>query len=161
MSANLRELDAIGTASTDVPLVPVWFHIIRRGMSISQGNIPDTWIIAQFNVLNTAYAGRIKFQLSGVTKTTNMGWFPLPRTGTAEQRMKRALRRGTMKTLNFYSTQLRGGLLGWATLPGGGLRGLVATVPKASASGTFVLCGCRFWGSCQPQRLISPKGVRE
>jgi len=117
LAAKLRQHDAINTASTDVPLVPVWVHVVRRGTKISQGNTPHTWIVAQINVLNTAYAGRIKFQLLGVTKTTNIGWFPLRTTGSAEWRMKQALRRGTMQTLNLYTTQLTGGLLGWATLP--------------------------------------------
>ncbi len=37
--------------------IPVYWHVIRRGTGISNGDIPDSQITAQMNVLNSAFAG--------------------------------------------------------------------------------------------------------
>jgi hypothetical protein len=54
--------------------------------------------------------------LAGVTRTTNASWFNAGSGSGAEVAMKAALRQGTSKTLNIYTTN-GGGLLGWATFP--------------------------------------------
>jgi len=52
-------------------VIPVQWHVVRSGTSISQGNIPDSWINAQISVLNQAYQGSgFSFQLAGVSRTT-------------------------------------------------------------------------------------------
>lgn len=112
-AARLRTRKAAGVANTAVPQVNVWFHVVRSGLDITQGNIPDSWITAQLDVLNGAFVGRFRFNFMGTTRTTNAAWHPLP--DAAEFQMKQSLRRGTAATLNFFITRLDGGLLGVST----------------------------------------------
>ena len=58
--------------------VPVYFHVVHAG---GVGNISQTVIDQQMNVLNLAYAGfyggvnsGFKFKLAGVTRTDNADW---------------------------------------------------------------------------------------
>ncbi len=69
-------------------------------------------------VLNAAYASSgFTFQLMGTTVTANNTWYTAGPGTTAERQMKQALRQGTAATLNIYSNNPGGGLLGWATFP--------------------------------------------
>ncbi|NOJ94933.1 zinc metalloprotease [Corallococcus coralloides] len=98
--------------------VPVYFHVIRAGTGIANGDIPDSQITAQMNVLNAAYANTpFKFTLAGTDRTTNSQWYSLRSGSAAEKKMKSALRKGGPESLNIYSANLGGGLLGWATFP--------------------------------------------
>jgi hypothetical protein len=98
--------------------IPVHFHVIRSGDAVSQGNVPDSWIAAQIQVLNDAYASTpFRFTLEGTTRTTNADWFAMTPDTTAESQAKNALRVGGAGTLNIYSANPSGGLLGWATFP--------------------------------------------
>jgi hypothetical protein len=98
-------------------IVPVWFHVIRTGTAVSQGNVPDGWISAQIQVLNDAFATTpFVFQLAGTTRTTNATWYNMGLGSAAERAAKTALRVGGPGTLNVYSTN-GGGYLGWATFP--------------------------------------------
>jgi Pregnancy-associated plasma protein-A len=98
--------------------VPVYFHVINNGGSLGQGNIPDSQIAAQMQVLNAAYAGTpFTFTLVQTTRTTNATWFALSPGSTAEAQAKSALRQGGAGSLNIYSANPGGGLLGWATFP--------------------------------------------
>jgi hypothetical protein len=104
--------------------IPVAFHVITRGDSYADGNIPDAHIKAQIDVLNESFAGRtggartpFRFELVSIDRTENPGWFNLgPGTG-GERAMKEALRVGGPDTLNIYSAKLTQWLLGWATFP--------------------------------------------
>jgi hypothetical protein len=104
--------------------IPVAFHVITRGDTYDDGNIPDSQIHAQIDVLNQSYAGRtggartpFRFKLVSIDRTENPGWFNLgPGTG-GERAMKEALRVGGANTLNIYSAKLTQFLLGWATFP--------------------------------------------
>ncbi|MCY1036826.1 zinc metalloprotease [Corallococcus sp. BB11-1] len=98
--------------------VPVYFHVIRKGTGIANGDIPDSQITAQMNVLNAAYSNTpFKFTLAGTDRTTNSTWFALGSGTSAEKKMKAALRKGGAGALNVYTANLKGGLLGWATFP--------------------------------------------
>ncbi|RKG79989.1 zinc metalloprotease [Corallococcus sp. CA049B] len=98
--------------------VPVYFHVIRAGTGIANGDIPDSQITAQMNVLNAAYSNTpFKFTLAGTDRTTNSQWYNLRSGSAAEKKMKSALRKGGPESLNIYSANLGGGLLGWATFP--------------------------------------------
>lgn len=97
--------------------IPVYWHVIRRGTGIANGDIPDSQITAQINVLNSAYASTgWQFSLAAVDRTTNTSWYTCA-GGSCETQMKNALRRGTADDLNIYSNNMGGGLLGWATFP--------------------------------------------
>ena len=106
--------------------IPVWFHVIRSGTSSSQGNMPRAWIDAQMSVLNQSYSGLtggkgtdtpFRFQLAGITRTTNSTWYNSCDSTGVESQMKTALRRGGAETLNLYTCNPGSGLLGWATFP--------------------------------------------
>lgn len=102
--------------------VPVWFHVIRKDTTVEGGNLPLSRINAQMRVLNDSFSGAtggvasgFRFELQGVTRTTNGGWFHVNGYGT-DRSMKEALRRGGPETLNIYSAKLGANLLGYAYL---------------------------------------------
>ena len=98
--------------------IPVWFHVINKGSGLSNGDIPQSQIDDQMAVLNSAYANTpFKYTLAGVDRTTNSTWYTMAPGSTAEKNAKTALRQGGPETLNLYSANPGGGLLGWATFP--------------------------------------------
>jgi len=122
--------------------VPTYFHVINKGSGIANGDIPDSQITAQMNVLNAAYANTpFRFVLQGTDRTTNSKWFALKDGSANERAMKKALRKGGKESLNIYTANLSGGLLGWATFPSSytsqplqdGVVMLYSSVPGGSA----------------------------
>jgi hypothetical protein len=112
-----RQGDLLATAASAVT-VPVYWHVINNGTSLDSGNIPDSQISSQIQVLNNAYgAYGFTFVLMAVDRTTNSSWYSAGPGTTAEQQMKTALRQGSADDLNIYSNNMGGGLLGWATFP--------------------------------------------
>jgi hypothetical protein len=108
--AGAREsgrLDAAGDIT-----IPVAFHVIYYG---TEGNIPDSMINAQLNVLNAAYNGTgFAFTLASIDRTNSRQWF----TGCyGNQNFKRDLAVDVPHTLNFYTCKPRGNILGYAYLP--------------------------------------------
>lgn len=98
--------------------IPVWFHVINKGSGIANGDVPQSQIDAQIAVLNAAYANTpFKFSLAGVDRTRNATWFAMTPGTKAESKAKATLRKGGPETLNLYSANPSGGLLGWATFP--------------------------------------------
>ncbi len=107
-----RELEVTGGT------INVYFHVIRKGTGIANGDVPLSQINDQINVLNAAYAPwGWSFVLISVDRTTNSTWYTAGPGSTAERNMKNALRQGTADDLNIYSSNPGGGLLGWATFP--------------------------------------------
>ena len=99
-------------------VVNTYVHVINRGTGTANGDIPDTWIAAQMNVLNAAYAPwGWSFNLVSTDRTTNANWYTMTPGSTAERQAKTALRRGTADDLNLYTANIGGGLLGWSTFP--------------------------------------------
>jgi len=80
--------------------VKVYFHVIMDGPdTVSDddltGDIPQTWITDQINVLNAAYAGSgFHFILAGTDRTENAAWFEQLVPGSQEKAMKTALHKG-------------------------------------------------------------------
>ena len=104
--------------------VPVAFHVINNGAGLANGDVPDSQIADQITVLNQAYAGLtgganvgFTFTLASTTRTTNASWYTMTPGSAAETQAKTALRTGDAKTLNIYTANIGGGLLGWATFP--------------------------------------------
>jgi hypothetical protein len=129
--------------------VPVYVHVINKGTGVSNGDLTTQMISDQITVLNNAYAGRtggsstpFTFSLAGVTRTTNATWFNSCDTASVETAMKTALRVGGPETLNIYTCNPGGGLLGWATFPSSytsnptkdGVVILYSSVPGGSAA---------------------------
>jgi len=97
--------------------VPVYFHVINNGSGVANGDITDSQVAAQIQVLNEGFANTpFTFTLVATTRTTNSAWYTATQGPTADQ-MKAALRQGGADTLNIYSNNMGGGLLGWATFP--------------------------------------------
>lgn len=98
--------------------IKVYFHVIRKGTGISNGDISSTMINNQINVLKNAYSKYgWNFTLVSVDRTTNSTWYNLSYGSTAEAQMKNALRKGSADDLNIYTANPGGGVLGWATFP--------------------------------------------
>ncbi len=127
--------------------IPVWFHVINKGTGIANGDVPQSQIDDQMAVLNAAYASTpFKFTLAGVDRTTNATWYTMAPGTTAETQAKTALRKGGPETLNLYSANPSGGLLGWATFPTS-----YASAPKSD--GVVVLYTSVPGGTAAPYNL--------
>jgi hypothetical protein len=98
--------------------VPVWFHVLRSGTSVGQGNVPDSWITAQVQVLNQAFQGTgLSFHHAGTTRTTNRRWYTGCYSSGNERKFKKALAVDPAHNLNVYTCSPSGGILGYAYLP--------------------------------------------
>jgi hypothetical protein len=96
--------------------IPIVFNVIRK--KGGAGDVPRSRLVSQVKVMNRSYARTpFKFKLSKITRTTNGKWFYMSTDSSAEVNAKKALHRGGMATLNVYTANLGGGLLGWATFP--------------------------------------------
>jgi len=110
--ADMRSAMALPVGSVTIN---TYAHVITNGTA---GNISDTMIAQQMNVLNAAYAGTpFKFALVATDRTNNATWYTAGAGTAAEAAMKTALRQGTADDLNMYFSSPGGGLLGWATFP--------------------------------------------
>jgi hypothetical protein len=96
-------------------VIPVHFHILHEGQ---QGYLPDRQIKAQMVLLNKAYApASLEFKLADVNLHENSAWFRHQPGTNEEIEMKNALGKDTAKSLNVYTAEPEGGLLGYATFP--------------------------------------------
>jgi hypothetical protein len=134
---------APGTAFSGTVTIPVYFHVIRKGTGVSNGDVTTTMINNQISVLNSAYSGRgFQFSLVSVDRTTNSTWYTMGHGSSAESQAKNALRKGSADDLNIYTANPGGGLLGWATFPSSyssspkmdGVVLLYSSLPGGSAS---------------------------
>lgn len=111
-AARLKQLGDAPNVSGAV--INVYFHVISDG---STGNISDSMISSQMNILNSAYAGwGYSFNLVSTDRTSNATWFN-GCYGSSETAMKNALHKGTAKDLNIYTCNPSNGILGYATFP--------------------------------------------
>jgi hypothetical protein len=95
--------------------IPVYFHVISTRRA---GNVSNSQINQQLNVLNAAYQGTgFTFTLAGITRTTSNKWYGMTPGSRAESQAKASLRQGGADTLNVYIAGIGQGLLGWATFP--------------------------------------------
>ncbi|MFI9640287.1 zinc metalloprotease [Micromonospora sp. NPDC051925] len=130
-NSKLRSKSSIRTGSIEgrtvalAPIsVPVVVHVIQRDSTRGGGNIPDSMINSQIDVLNKAYSGAtggvatgFTFQLQKINRVTEPSWYPIVEGSTIERQMKTSLRTGGKNTLNMYLGELSDDLLGWATFP--------------------------------------------
>lgn len=98
--------------------VPTYIHVIRRGTGTANGDVPDTVVRAQFEVIRSAFSATpFAFELTAITRTTNTTWYTMTPGSSAERAAKTALHRGGKESLNLYLASPGSGLLGWATFP--------------------------------------------
>lgn len=117
-----RTASGAATERTGTVNVNVYFHVITN--TSGQGNVSDADIAQQILILNNAYSGVsggaytiYRFVLVSTDRTANNTWYTATNSTAAEREMKTALRRGGAADLNFYTNNMGGGLLGWATFP--------------------------------------------
>jgi hypothetical protein len=128
-------------------VIPVYWHVIRKGTTLIEGDITSQMISDQIAVLNSAYATTgWSFQLANVDRTTNATWFNVSPNTMAEVQMKTMLRQGSADDLNIYSADIGGGLLGWATFPSS-----YSSAPKMD--GVVILFSSLPGGSAVPYNL--------
>ncbi len=126
-------------------VINVYWHVITS--SGGQGAPTAQQINSQIAVLNAAYVtSGFTFTLAGTTVTANDAWFTAGPGTTAERQMKQALRVGSAATLNIYSSNPGGGLLGWATFPSDSQR-------APSSDGVVILYSSVPGGSAAPYNL--------
>ncbi|KAI0080666.1 zincin [Panus rudis PR-1116 ss-1] len=103
--------------------IPVYFHVVSKDSTVNGGNVPDSQITSQINVLNQDYAGSgLTFTLAGTTRTVNAQWFnSVGPSSSLQTTMKRQLRQGGANALNVYTVGFTSGadagLLGYSTFP--------------------------------------------
>jgi hypothetical protein len=96
--------------------IDVYVHVINQDGTL--GNVPDSQITAQIDVLNAAYGPwGWQFNLLQTDRTTNQTWFISGPGSPGEDQFKASLRRGTADDLNIYIAHPGGGLFGWSTFP--------------------------------------------
>ncbi len=110
--AKFKNAKSAQLSATGSIIIPVYFHVINRGSGIKNGNVPDHMIRAQIAVLNRAFDGSsggaataFRFELAGVTRTTNEAWYNMGINSNDERAAKSALREGGANALNFYTAQ--------------------------------------------------------
>jgi hypothetical protein len=98
--------------------INVAVHVINNGAGIANGDVPDSQVRQQIDVLSRAYAASgFGFNLVSIDHTTNATWYTMSPGTTAEKAAKAALRVGGADTLNLYTANLGNNLLGWSTFP--------------------------------------------
>ena len=133
-----------GTAVTG-GVIQLYVHVIRS--SSGAGDVSDTRIAQQINVMNSAFASTgWSFNLTGTARTDNDSWYTMTPGSTAETQAKSALRMGSADDLNIYLANIGGGLLGWATFPSN-----YASTP--SRDGVVVLSASLPGGNAAPYNL--------
>jgi len=94
--------------------IPVYWHTIT---SEGQGDITKAIIDESISILNEAFSPDFSFNLADNDVTNNPQYWGITIGSDGEGDMKKTLRKGDCEALNVYSTNLDGGLLGWATFP--------------------------------------------
>ena len=108
--------------------IPTVFHVVSdHTLSTTEKARWERLIAAQMTVLNDSYSGRtapdaanspFRFSLTRIDYTVNARWYTVT-PGKTERDMKKALYTGNSETLNVYSANIGGGLLGWSYFPKG------------------------------------------
>jgi len=97
--------------------IDVYVHVIYNPTTL-QGDIPQSQVDDQIDVLNTAYASTgWSFNLVSTDFTGNKSYFAMSPGSSSESSAKSALRQGSADDLNLYTANPGGGLLGWSTFP--------------------------------------------
>ena len=116
VEANLSAFKSrSGGAQRAGGVIDVAFHVVHDG---NNGLISQQMIDDQIQVLNNSYGTYgYSFNLASVDFTDNATWFSDCYNSTTESQMKQALTIDPATTLNMYTCQPSGGILGWAYFP--------------------------------------------
>ena len=109
--------------------VEVYFHVVAASTSLADGYITQKMASDQFKVLQDTFAPHgLTFTLKNTTWTVNKSWA----SDGDELAMKKALRKGSYKTLNIYFLKDASGAFGYCYFP----------TRAAAGSSDFYLDGC-------------------
>ena len=109
----IRENSALQAVTLSIPVA---FHVIYA--SDGTGNVPDSQLQAQLDVMNTDYAlSGVSFSLHGIDRTQSDRFSRLSKGFFTERKMKKALAVDPTHVLNIYLTSPSGGILGWSYFP--------------------------------------------
>ena len=104
--------------------IPVVFHVISKGPLLEDGEVPDSMLAAQVDVLNREFndgadgpSTPFRFTLSGINRVRRPEWHVMAPGSDSEMNAKRELHSGGAETLNFYLVKTEGGILGYTLLP--------------------------------------------
>ncbi len=99
--------------------VPVAFHVLSAGSGAARGDLPEAWIEAQVDTLNSTFARfGYRFAVSLVQRVENADAYRSLRLGSAlERQVKGELALDPARVLNVYTASLSDDYLGWATTP--------------------------------------------
>ena len=103
--------------------ITVNFHVVRS--STGAGDVSDSRLNSQITTLNNSYASKgFTFVRGTTSRVNNSTWYSMGYGTTAERDAKYNYNTGdngnandSRYVLNFYTANLGGGLLGWATFP--------------------------------------------
>lgn len=132
--ASTRQLQrSADSLAREEVTIPVYFHVISKGPSFDEGEVPDGMLIEQVEVLNRAFSGitggvptPFRFHLAGINRVRNAEWHVMEPGSGSELAAKEALKIGGAETLNFYLVDIQAGdllggqegiILGYTTLP--------------------------------------------
>jgi len=118
----------LGLGITAGGRIPVYFHVIYLN---SEGNVPESELDAQIQVMNYNYAGLdysgspvsgaantgYSFYKAGVTRTNSRKWFRMTPGTRAEVQAKSSLAINPAGALNIYICKPGQNLLGWSVFP--------------------------------------------
>lgn len=103
-------------ATEAITTIDVAFHVVRY--NDGSADVSDQQINAQMQVLNQAFNGtNFQFNLVSTDRTNNTKWTTHRYNSRNERQMKNALAIDPANTLNVYTCDIGGSLLGYATFP--------------------------------------------
>ncbi|MCB0322346.1 MAG: zinc metalloprotease [Bdellovibrionales bacterium] len=118
------------SGSSRIATVPVYFHVISKGSSFADGEVPDAMLVEQVDILNRAYSGEtgglrtpFRFELAGINRVRNANWHVMSPGSESELEAKQELRIGGADALNIFLVDIvpgggiEGKILGYASLP--------------------------------------------
>jgi hypothetical protein len=119
--------DAPYLGNGTVTIETVFHSISDHELTPAEKQRMTTMINDQMDVLNASFSGEtaaeaadtpFRFELSEINFVGQPDWYTVV-PGKNERDMKKALHEGDSETLNVYSANIGGGLLGWAYFPKG------------------------------------------
>ena len=117
--------DAPRLANGSVTVRTVFHSISDHPLTDAEQDRAEQMITDQMQVLNDSFSGAtaadaadtpFRFELDEINWVVNEDWYEVT-PGRSETQMKKALHEGDSETLNVYSANIGGGLLGWAYFP--------------------------------------------
>jgi hypothetical protein len=120
--ARMFALDVSAARAAGTVTIPVWFHVVRQGSGLANGDVPTSMLNDQIQVMNDAFSGvtggantPFRFQLAGVKRRLEPSVF----TGCESDSVKAQLHSGRVggaETLNIYLCR-PASFFGWAYFP--------------------------------------------